>query len=134
MPCLIARPCGTTPPTFSYPWITAVPPYSFSFNFWSFFFSRRRRHTRSLCDWSSDVCSSDLLLIDVKPPRGVHDHDVVIVDTAGRLHIDEQMMEEVARIQAAVQPTEILLVLDAMTRSEERRVGKECRSRWSPYH
>src|SRR5437588_9271192 len=27
---------------------------------WSFFFSSRRRHTRSLCDWSSDVCSSDL--------------------------------------------------------------------------
>src|SRR5438034_9209589 len=29
--------------------------------FWCFFFSSRRRHTRSLCDWSSDVCSSDLV-------------------------------------------------------------------------
>src|SRR5260221_7914676 len=28
---------------------------------WRFFFSSRRRHTRSLCDWSSDVCSSDLI-------------------------------------------------------------------------
>src|SRR5215204_7359058 len=28
---------------------------------WFFFFSSRRRHTRSLCDWSSDVCSSDLV-------------------------------------------------------------------------
>ena len=41
-------------------------------------------------------------------------NDIVIVDTAGRLQIDEQMMQE--------------------ARSEERRVGKECRSRWSPYH
>src|SRR5260221_6532457 len=32
----------------------------FGFTFFSFFFSSRRRHTRSLCDWSSDVCSSDL--------------------------------------------------------------------------
>src|SRR5947207_11316890 len=30
--------------------------------FFFFFFSSRRRHTRSLCDWSSDVCSSDLLI------------------------------------------------------------------------
>src|SRR5260221_13191525 len=33
----------------------------FSVNIFFFFFSSRRRHTRSLCDWSSDVCSSDLL-------------------------------------------------------------------------
>src|SRR5260221_4446910 len=32
-----------------------------------FFFSSRRRHTRSLCDWSSDVCSSDLILISIGP-------------------------------------------------------------------
>src|SRR5437588_6704649 len=32
--------------------------------FYLFFFSSRRRHTRSLCDWSSDVCSSDLVFID----------------------------------------------------------------------
>src|SRR5215204_6157205 len=39
------------------------------FNFISFFFSSRRRHTRSLCDWSSDVCSSDLVdECGVKPP------------------------------------------------------------------
>src|SRR5260221_7601041 len=34
-----------------------------------FFFSSRRRHTRSLCDWSSDVCSSDLILVDHPPDR-----------------------------------------------------------------
>lgn len=42
-------------------------------------------------------------------------HDVVIIDTAGRLHIDETMMEEIKRIHGAVNPDEVLLVLDAMT-------------------
>ena len=42
-------------------------------------------------------------------------HDVVILDTAGRLHIDEQLMDELARICEAVSPTEILLTIDAMT-------------------
>lgn len=42
-------------------------------------------------------------------------NDVVIVDTAGRLHIDEELMDELAAIKAAVNPTEILLVIDAMT-------------------
>jgi signal recognition particle subunit SRP54 len=41
--------------------------------------------------------------------------DVVIVDTAGRLHIDEEMMSEAARIKAAVKPDQILMVVDAMT-------------------
>src|SRR5699024_11889124 len=36
---------------------------------WSFFFSSRRRHTRSKRDWSSDVCSSDLAPSDRRPPR-----------------------------------------------------------------
>jgi signal recognition particle subunit SRP54 len=42
-------------------------------------------------------------------------HDVVILDTAGRLHIDEQMMGELRQVKAAVNPSEILLVVDAMT-------------------
>jgi signal recognition particle subunit SRP54 len=45
-----------------------------------------------------------------------HGHDVVIVDTAGRLSIDEQMMAEIANIKEAVQPNETLFVVDAMTR------------------
>lgn len=44
-----------------------------------------------------------------------HMMDLVIVDTAGRLHIDEAMMEEIAGIRDALQPAEILLVVDAMT-------------------
>lgn len=41
--------------------------------------------------------------------------DVVIIDTAGRLHVDETMMEEVAGIKKAVDPNEVLFVVDAMT-------------------
>ncbi len=44
-----------------------------------------------------------------------HGHDLVIVDTAGRLHIDEALMDELKRIEAEVHPNEILLVVDAMT-------------------
>jgi signal recognition particle subunit SRP54 len=41
--------------------------------------------------------------------------DVVIVDTAGRLHVDEEMMDEAARIKQAVMPDQVLMVIDAMT-------------------
>ena len=42
-------------------------------------------------------------------------YDVVIIDTAGRLHINEELMDELKNIKKAVQPTEILLTVDAMT-------------------
>ena len=45
---------------------------------------------------------------------GDHGNDMVFLDTAGRLHIDEALMDELKRIKAAVKPTEILLVIDAM--------------------
>ena len=44
-----------------------------------------------------------------------HGHDMVFLDTAGRLHVDEQLMEELKNIKATVQPDEIMLVVDAMT-------------------
>ncbi len=43
-----------------------------------------------------------------------HGNDLVFLDTAGRLHVDEELMDELRRIKAAVEPTEILLVVDAM--------------------
>ncbi len=43
-----------------------------------------------------------------------HGHDVVFIDTAGRLHVDETMMDELVAIKEAVEPKEILLVIDAM--------------------
>lgn len=44
-----------------------------------------------------------------------HGHDMVFLDTAGRLHVDEALMEELQNIKAAVNPSEIMLVVDAMT-------------------
>src|SRR5438094_10654619 len=68
-----------------------------------FFFSSRRRHTRSYGDWSSDVCSSDLSPRRGAPRRG------------------ERLLRLAARRAR-------------QARSEERRVGKECRSPSSPHH
>ena len=50
--------------------------------------------------------------------------DVVIVDTAGRLNVDEALMEELARIRDAVKPLNVLLVLDAMTGQEAVNVAE----------
>ena len=50
--------------------------------------------------------------------------DLVIIDTAGRLHIDENMMDEIESIRDAVQPAEILLVIDAMTGQDAVNVAK----------
>src|SRR2546421_4969473 len=95
-----------------------------------FFFSSRRRHTRSDRDWSSDVCSSDL----------------------DETRWDDQVLKEPVpyrTLRAARQARATLLAgfttlrdlgtegadwIKVYARSEERRVGKECRSRWSPYH
>src|SRR2546426_5847527 len=86
---------------------------------WSFFFffSSRRRHTRLQGDWSSDVCSSDL----------------IGVEAAGRgLESGAHAATLVAGSVGVLHGARSYLLQDA--RSEERRVGKECRSRWSPYH
>lgn len=51
-------------------------------------------------------------------------HDLVILDTAGRLHIDEDMMKELQQVKEAVEPAEILLVVDAMTGQDAVNVAK----------
>jgi signal recognition particle subunit SRP54 len=51
-------------------------------------------------------------------------HDVVFIDTAGRLHIDETMMDELRNIKAAVNPDEIILVVDAMTGQDAVNVAE----------
>lgn len=53
-----------------------------------------------------------------------NNNDVVIIDTAGRLHIDEELMDELKAINDAVNPSEILLVLDAMTGQDAVNVAK----------
>src|SRR5260221_7599436 len=97
-----------------------------------FFFSSRRRHTRSLCDWSSDVCSSDLVRRDEVVLR-----DGIVGEIRRELPERTHVADAIRRIGIAV--VGYILEVDERIvakglRSEERRVGKECRSRWSPYH
>src|SRR5256885_5353913 len=93
-----------------------------------FFFSSRRRHTRLQGDWSSDVCSSDLspysFGVSFLGERGgvpyphcykpiIHRNTPLPLTRTERFYTSHPFQTQ---------------------RSEERRVGKECRSRWSPYH
>ena len=55
---------------------------------------------------------------------GQEDCDVVVLDTAGRLHVDEEMMEELSGIRGAVHPHEILLVVDGMTGQDAVNVAE----------
>src|SRR5204863_6798285 len=95
-----------------------------------FFFSSRRRHTRSLRDWSSDVCSSDLPLADVLKPLPVKGPfasaalHAVLHCLPGPM---ERKAKAVSNVAAVLQPDGVLF------RSEERRVGKERRARWTRY-
>src|SRR5260370_1677730 len=96
-----------------------------------FFFSSRRRHTRFKCDWSSDVCSSDLLL-EMLRLEEVHSY-------YGPSYVVQGVSLSVARGETVALvgrngAGKTTLLKTIMGRSEERRVGKECRSRWSPYH
>src|SRR3712207_7426920 len=88
-----------------------------------FFFSSRRRHTRYWRDWSSDVCSSDLAVCEhVHLP--MQSGSTRTLKRMLRRYTREGYLECVRRLRDAIPGL----------RSEERRVGKECRSRWSPYH
>ncbi len=55
---------------------------------------------------------------------GKYDHDLVIIDTAGRLHIDEELMDELVAIKNATEPSEILLVVDSMTGQDAVNVAE----------
>src|SRR3712207_8400562 len=94
-----------------------------------FFFSSRRRHTRYWRDWSSDVCSSDL-----RSRFGVDAEVRYRTPFVGR-EADLSLLK--ATYQRTLRECSLQLVTvvgEPGVRSEERRVGKECRSRWSPYH
>ncbi len=54
----------------------------------------------------------------------LHSNDILIVDTAGRLHIDEELMNELKDIKESINPTEILLVVDAMTGQDAVNVAE----------
>ncbi|MBO7739558.1 MAG: signal recognition particle protein, partial [Oscillospiraceae bacterium] len=53
-----------------------------------------------------------------------HGNDIVFIDTAGRLHIDEALMDELKNIKAEVEPDEVMLVIDAMTGQDAVNVSK----------
>src|SRR2546430_5290629 len=95
-----------------------------------FFFSSRRRHTRFDCDWSSDVCSSDLERLLTRPAVGAGAAGPVMIH-------DDPVAKAAASIMAQRDDLSRDLVprhVGKRQRSEERRVGKEGRSRWAPYH
>src|SRR3712207_9355389 len=94
-----------------------------------FFFSSRRRHTRYWRDWSSGVCSSDLAA-GVKTPSSDFPQDALAHARRGESRIALTRDRVVFAPSTVDRETETILHV----RSEERRVGKECRSRWSPYH
>src|SRR3712207_8747118 len=99
-----------------------------------FIFSSRRRHTRYWRDWSSDVCSSDLMLARmehfVRQPHGMFlvtgptgsGKSTTLYSALKNINLPDK------KIITIEDPVEYQM------RSEERRVGKEGRSRWSPYH
>src|SRR5437588_3067504 len=96
-----------------------------------FFFSSRRRHTRSLCDWSSDVCSSDLKPSVMPSVEGL--------PTTHSEPSSKRRSFSSAKLPWRGKPLQVEWLRRRRSRvhsrrSEERRVGKECRSRWSPYH
>src|SRR3712207_9578140 len=110
-----------------------------------FFFSSRRRHTRYWRDWSSDVCSSDLETNGTtsnadasaqsrKPSTQCKDSTTT---GSGCLQSTHRTRGENSKTQSThTSPREKEQADENLgkRRSEERRVGKECRSRWSPYH
>src|SRR5256885_16648731 len=118
-----------------------------------FFFASRRRHTRLQGDWSSDVCSSDLgslIAMEAAARLGARVSHLVLVGTAYPMKVSPALLD--SALSTPEQAIRMVNVFSRATlappsgagswvfgagmalgrRSEERRVGKEGRSRWSP--
>src|SRR3546814_10104905 len=98
-----------------------------------FFFKQKTAYEMRISDWSSDVCSSDLLLREKAPIMdGTTPEPHITINYRG----DRLNAQKIPPIGWTV--GEIILTESIVGRSEERRVGKECvstcRSRWAPYH
>src|SRR5438876_8565206 len=96
-----------------------------------FFFSSRRRHTRWTGDWSSDVCSSDLpvkvgLMSNPDRPMTIG----AVAALSGRRPSSIRYYEQIGLLPPAARASGRRVY--GPDRSEERRVGKEGRARWSP--
>src|ERR1035441_10923594 len=96
-----------------------------------FFFSSRRRHTRCLSDWSSDVCSSDLMQLETgrMTEAQFDDEEKLLLD---RLDAVNSRLDGEEEPEDTEEPDTVESEDDtANPRSEERRVGKEGRGRWA---
>src|SRR3546814_12132651 len=104
-----------------------------------FFFKQKTAYDMRISDWSSDVCSSDLLLMGNSPEviercRRVYDnHKALTINS-----IEYGINYTVEAVPPTYPVSALAMRRRSAVRSEERRVGKECvstcRSRWSPYH
>src|SRR3546814_6769591 len=104
-----------------------------------FFFKQKTAYEMRISDWSSDVCSSDLVhevrLLGVDGEAGAHDHVLERVTRQPQMGLGPVITSCLGNLRR-----KLFLVgrERQVVRSEERRVGKECvstcRSRWSPYH
>src|SRR3546814_5134255 len=94
---------------------------------WCFFFKQKTAYEMRISDWSSDVCSSDLLSLK---PEGL--------EALPRRYSDKSLVKLGAPLPGDLGSPVLQTEASLGLRSEERRVGKECvstcRSRWSPYH
>src|SRR3546814_7275649 len=103
-----------------------------------FFFKQKTAYEMRISDWSSDVCSSDLLLRPAQPTLG----SLVLAaksDAEAFGDLPPAAHAELASVTKAIESALGQAVgYGKINRSEARRVGKECvstcRSRWSPYH
>src|SRR5262249_58784124 len=97
-----------------------------------FFFSSRRRHTRLVSDWSSDVCSSDLRR--GFPERTDRGRDSYGAKQKRRERVRQRNAVAASVIRQAFRDDTGNHARRQQERSEERRVGKEWRSRWSRWY
>src|SRR5437016_6359597 len=104
----------------------------FVFCYLFFFFSSRRRHTRLVSDWSSDVCSSDLCLESVFFAKKTDSRQSTCFEEC----IETGFGRVQPRVRNAVNLRQSIAFENSKqkSRSEERRVGKECRYRWWQYN
>src|SRR5437588_9753064 len=128
MPTLVAGPPSSLNPLCPLPANVVMIPVDIASRR-TFFFSSRRRHTRSLCDWSSDVCSSDLIEVpsfldgDGKEQEGT--------ECPGGL--DFTAPDSAVALRMVSSSRGFSRFYYSKDRSEERRVGKECSARRSGY-
>src|SRR5207253_7346899 len=99
--------------------------FLFCYDYYIFFFSSRRRHTRWPRDWSSDVCSSDLLALFLCVSRQIRFF-------AGHGLVAFRSGFFARRLVSSPSPASFTPHFNRVRRSEERRVGKEGRSRGAP--